>query len=359
MTSLPPHWLLMMTVAGVLSFLLAQLACLVLRRRAAALRHFIWMVALVAPVTVAMLANVHVGIPVWYPATAPVPTARFSSPEGVTMSAEGERSRPPFSFVHGRMIATNALSPRLPANRWLLVWSAGAVVVGLSLGVANVRARRFWMARITLADHRLHCLLEELAADLDIRRLPRLYLAEIGVPFCLGIRRPVVVFPAASIDWDQERIRICLLHELAHIQRRDLLAQAGILLACTISWFNPFVWLAAARAREEAENAADDVVLNHRVTPESYATHLVAIPRHTTRRAAYRPWPCRWREPIALRCESGASCSRGRGQRRNICSFVSAHLPPSCCSWRSACVWRPDPPSMLFRTFTLRMPRSL
>jgi beta-lactamase regulating signal transducer with metallopeptidase domain len=81
------------------------------------------------------------------------------------------------------------------------------------------------------------------------------------IPFCHGIFRPNVIFPESWQEWDDERIEICLTHELAHIIRGDLLAMLAGQVACTLCWFNALVWFAASRLRDEAENAADDLVL--------------------------------------------------------------------------------------------------
>ena len=68
-----------------------------------------------------------------------------------------------------------------------------------------------------------------------------------------------------------------LLHELAHIRRRDSLANALSHAACALYWPNPLVWIAAARLRREAEIAADDAVINAGIRPSTYASELLAL----------------------------------------------------------------------------------
>jgi TonB family protein len=61
------------------------------------------------------------------------------------------------------------------------------------------------------------------------------------------------------------------------------------LLRCAY-WFNPLVWVAARRLRQESEFACDDVVLALGVTPSAYATELVSVARQFTRsRNSYSP----------------------------------------------------------------------
>jgi TonB family protein len=78
-----------------------------------------------------------------------------------------------------------------------------------------------------------------------------------------------------------------LLHELAHIARGDLAAQALAQAACSLYWFHPLAWIAAARLRNEREHACDDAVLFAGAQPHEYAADLVDLARGL---AARRVW---------------------------------------------------------------------
>jgi beta-lactamase regulating signal transducer with metallopeptidase domain len=108
----------------------------------------------------------------------------------------------------------------------------------------------------------------------------------IEVRVCGGIRVPVAVagslilLPDESSAWPAWKMESVLLHELAHIQRKDLfLRMAGALAVC-IYWFHPLAWLAAARQKEESEMACDDMVLKDGgVAAHEYATALLEVAR--------------------------------------------------------------------------------
>lgn len=74
-------------------------------------------------------------------------------------------------------------------------------------------------------------------------------------------------------------MRAVLLHEVAHVRRRDTLVQCAAQLACALYWWNPLVWLASSRMRVEREHACDDEVLAAGVPASSYASDLLAIAR--------------------------------------------------------------------------------
>ena len=107
-----------------------------------------------------------------------------------------------------------------------------------------------------------------------------------------GWRRPVVMLPASAAEWSAERMRIVLLHELAHARRGDwLLQMAAETLRC-VWWFNPFAWMVRARLRRESEHAADDLVLAQGVSAASCATHLVELAKEARRhRRTWLPAP--------------------------------------------------------------------
>lgn len=94
-------------------------------------------------------------------------------------------------------------------------------------------------------------------------------------PRTWGALRPVIAIPESASAWPQERLEAVLLHELAHVRRLDSLTQSIAAIACAANWFNPLVWIAADRARKEAEQAADDTVLMAGVKPSFYAEALV------------------------------------------------------------------------------------
>ena len=68
-------------------------------------------------------------------------------------------------------------------------------------------------------------------------------------------------------------------HELAHVRRRDWVAQMAVEVLTAVYWFNPFVWILRRRIRLESEQAADDAVLSLGVNGGAYASELVDLAR--------------------------------------------------------------------------------
>ena len=68
----------------------------------------------------------------------------------------------------------------------------------------------------------------------------------VTVPMVWGLFRPVILFPADADEWEPERQRAVLLHELAHIQRQDWLMQTMAQITCAVYWFNPLCMVCSA-----------------------------------------------------------------------------------------------------------------
>ena len=120
--------------------------------------------------------------------------------------------------------------------------------------------------------------MEKTCETLRLRRAVNLMQATDKVmPLTWGWWHPVVLLPAETGQWPLERRRIILLHELAHVKRRDCLTQFAVKIICALYWSNPLVWLAARQMRIERECACDDLVLNGGCKASDYAGHLVEV----------------------------------------------------------------------------------
>ena len=112
---------------------------------------------------------------------------------------------------------------------------------------------------------------------------------EVLVPMTFGLLRPVVLLPYGAAGWPAERLRVVMLHEIAHVKRRDWLTTMLAEVACALYWFHPLVWLAAHRLRAESEQACDDLVLTSGVQAVDYANHLLEVVRGLTGRGGSMP----------------------------------------------------------------------
>ena len=76
------------------------------------------------------------------------------------------------------------------------------------------------------------------------------------MPMTWGVMKPVVLMPAEADAWPEDRLRIVLLHELAHVKRADCLTHLLAQTACAVYWINPLSWIAARRATITTQRSA-------------------------------------------------------------------------------------------------------
>jgi beta-lactamase regulating signal transducer with metallopeptidase domain len=105
----------------------------------------------------------------------------------------------------------------------------------------------------------------------------------VPAPAAHGIRQPQILLPtkmwAKLSTAEQEFI---LLHELAHIRHFDAVSNWLLLILRALHWFNPALWLAFARLRDEREMLRDREALRarpHTAATDYAATILKLVPR--------------------------------------------------------------------------------
>lgn len=295
-----------------------------LRTRSAALRHLVWTAALAAALALPAVDAVlpagarlpAVTVPAPWAAEAPPAAGGDGDPAAASPDrpAPGTAGRDAAGSLDGRAgddrggaapageetpdaaAAAGGASRTgggpwgwVPAAGWLavLVWAIGAVVVlaRTILGAARLaRVRRradplddpAWLRRAREASGALG----------GPSRPPVRVSPEISVPLTCGVLRPTLLLPQEALDeWPRRRTEAVLVHELAHVLRRDAATHVMARLACALYWFHPLVWRAAREAARERERACDDVVLRAGVRASRYARHLLEIARDAAPRA--------------------------------------------------------------------------
>ena len=110
--------------------------------------------------------------------------------------------------------------------------------------------------------------------------IPIIYQKHINTPAICGVFKPRLLIPAdmpGRLDGDE--IRYVLLHELCHFKRRDTLTGMLQMLLCVLHWFNPLVWYAFNKMKEDREPICDELVLTYLKPGErrNYAETLIKV----------------------------------------------------------------------------------
>ncbi len=244
---------------------LAAIFPYMMRKRSAASRHGIWLVAA---------------------AKFAIPAAIFSFAglelhRLIPAHSDATLIQSGWPILISSLPVTAVPSPITPAGReemlFLLVWFCGLI---------GMLAIRLWRMRPQTASFRFpdeserkH--LQSLAARIGIHKTVSLRLAKAHVePGVTGLLRQTITVPedlSSSLEpseWDA-----VLLHELAHVKRRDNLSAAFAQLLTCIFWFHPLLWWIERRLIAEQERACDEMALSFGATPADYMSGLFKVCR--------------------------------------------------------------------------------
>src|SRR5580658_9790659 len=174
----------------------------------------------------------------------------------------------------------------------LIVWVVGALIAAAPLLLGSLRVRELRRKARPIDSlpgsasdgmsasegTRWRSLLEEMCRSLNCKRIPELLLLPGSVmPMTFGLLRPRILLPEECLLWTPERKRAVLLHELAHVKRRDVAWQFFAQLAAALWWFQPLSWFSRRSLRLESERACDELVLHSGIKASDYAAELLAI----------------------------------------------------------------------------------
>jgi HEAT repeat protein/beta-lactamase regulating signal transducer with metallopeptidase domain len=178
--------------------------------------------------------------------------------------------------------AQDSAAPQAPAmgtgQLLFLIWVTGSMLVLLWILLGKVIVLWIRHRAAPLVDEEWQDLLHELLEQSGINRTVGLAVSNFpSVAITSGLRKPMIILPAAAEDWDEERRRVVLLHELAHVRRWDSFSELLAQVISVFYWFNPLAWMAVRQYRRERERACDDAVLNSGTKPSSYAFHLMEV----------------------------------------------------------------------------------
>ena len=145
---------------------------------------------------------------------------------------------------------------------WAL-WAAGAlcIVVRWVRGIRQVRAA-----------------VREASPHAFVGVVPVKSSPTIPEPSVVGIFRPVILLPdGIDARLTPLQLEAVLLHEMAHVRRRDNVTGLIHRAVEVLFWFHPLIWWMGARLNEERERACDEDVLLRGIEPKAYAESILRI----------------------------------------------------------------------------------
>lgn len=217
-----------------------------------------------------------------------VPAFLRASPEQSFAAAPAEfpaNNLPPITG-EADLFTPAQLAPFEPI-RW------GIILIGTWLGVAvlwlgyqliqQARFKSHLVAQSSEPKAQLSAELARAAETVGLRKVPKVRVAQDRTgPLVTGVFNPLVIVPNNFDEtFEAQQRHFALVHEFAHIKRRDLWVALTTLIFRAVNWPNPLVHYASHKLRGDQEAACDAFVVKVTggETAHSYAETLVKAVR--------------------------------------------------------------------------------
>lgn len=160
------------------------------------------------------------------------------------------------------------------------IWFLGILILTILTVIVN---KRFYknIGHAVVIDQRLLKEFNKVKVELKIKTEIPLYKSrQVNSPSLLGIIHPRLLLPIGiEQTFSSEQVNHIFLHELIHFKRKDVWINWLTQVLMVIHWFNPLIWYAFYRMREDQEISCDALVTSRIDSEQSndYAYTLVKL----------------------------------------------------------------------------------
>ena len=160
-----------------------------------------------------------------------------------------------------------------------LIWALGTATSLLWLVRSLVRLAAFCRGLREHPADGMRQAVEQAAVQAGLARAPRLFIsARTVMPVTFGLFRPAIVLPEGFADnLPPAQLHAAILHEMAHVARRDPWVGLAQRLAAALYWWCPPVHRLNRRLADLREEVCDNYVLRCQGDGASFAEVLVTL----------------------------------------------------------------------------------
>ncbi len=163
----------------------------------------------------------------------------------------------------------------LVTGTWLIIFFLQLSRMSVGLYRTDRLRKRQLVAPAAKWQERVQLLKESLGIHAMVSLLES---ALVNMPVVIGVVKPVILVPLGMLSQlSPQQVETILLHELAHVRRRDFTMNLFQRVAECFFFFNPFIIWLSARIREEREACCDDIVMQHTCDKRSYLEALISF----------------------------------------------------------------------------------
>jgi beta-lactamase regulating signal transducer with metallopeptidase domain len=242
----------------------------IFRVKSPALRHQVWLFALITVAAMPVLSGVVQKLPLPQPKNRALSYAVELPRIVVTNDAA-----PVVQNTPPTMSVKPSIKRPIILGLTFVLWLAGALIFVMKGAINGARLRRLRAGARLISPADLDCG----ECDCEALRAGKASLAlsdEVRSPILLGVLRPMIVFPSDIAAWTSPTERCAMLrHELAHVERRDHYVNLFQTILGAVFFFHPVARYACRQLAVEREMACDDHALGSGAEAEAYAESII------------------------------------------------------------------------------------
>jgi len=162
------------------------------------------------------------------------------------------------------------------------IWFAGIIFFTLKFIGALAYTQRLKYYRISQIPEEWQKKTRKLCEMLNIKKAVKIYESALAiVPMVIGFIKPIILLPASAFTGlSSKQLESIIVHELAHILRRDYLVNILQSVIEILFFYHPAVWWINNVIRTERENCCDDIAIAQTGDSTNYARALANIQEH-------------------------------------------------------------------------------
>jgi GWxTD domain-containing protein len=177
----------------------------------------------------------------------------------------------------------SAITVRVHADDFLpylaALWVAGVLLMHLRSLASWFAARRLRTRGVCYAPETWQQRLTQLQRRINLQApVALLESCFTAIPAVSGYLRPVILVPVGMlVSMPAAQVEAILLHELAHVRRRDYLVNLLQIFVENLMFYHPAIWWISGVIRTERENCCDDLVVAINGDAREYASALTTL----------------------------------------------------------------------------------
>ncbi|WP_318505943.1 M56 family metallopeptidase [Bacillus sp. T3] len=147
----------------------------------------------------------------------------------------------------------------------MYIWVIGILFFGILTVVENIRVLLYVKRQPHIADPIVEQIFEHCKKRMSINmRIPLVLSGKLTSPSVIGVTKPRILLSKKQLErLTDNQLQFIFHHELAHIKRKDIIMNCLMNGLLILHWFNPIMWYAYWRMRQDQEIGCDALALSY------------------------------------------------------------------------------------------------